>query len=173
MQPEENIPLSLFRADLEDILEFELPANYTIRWYRPGDELHWLNIHKEADQYNAITPELFTQQFGSDPGVLEQRQCYLVNECHAPIGTASAWFDDQFEGGPIGRVHWLALLPAYQGHGLSKPLMTAVCRRLRELGHTSAYLSTSSSRSSAIRLYLKFRFLPMIRNEREKEIWES
>jgi GNAT superfamily N-acetyltransferase len=168
-----NVPLKLCRADLNDIPEFELPSGFSIRWYQPGDESHWLEIHLQADRENEITPALFEHQFGTDAVMLAQRQCYLLNEQNRPIGTGTAWFAEQFDGAPIGRVHWVALLPEYQGRGLSKPLLTSVCRRLRELGHTRAYLSTSSTRGRAIRLYMQFGFVPLIRNEDEGKIWEE
>jgi GNAT superfamily N-acetyltransferase len=89
------------------------------------------------------------------------------------IGTGAAWFDDDFGGARIGRVHWVAILPEYQGRGLSKPLLSAICRRLRELGHGRAYLATASARSRAIQLYLRFGFVPLTRNEAERAIWDQ
>jgi ribosomal protein S18 acetylase RimI-like enzyme len=72
-----------------------------------------------------------------------------------------------------GRVHWVAILPAFQGRGLAKPLLTAVCLRLRELGHTSAYLSTSAARIPALNLYRQFGFAPVIRDEMERAVWQE
>jgi len=72
-----------------------------------------------------------------------------------------------------GRVHWMAMLPEVQGRGLGKALLTAICQRLRELGHERAYLHTSAARLPAIRLYLKFGFEPVIRNDGEAAAWEK
>jgi GNAT superfamily N-acetyltransferase len=58
-----------------------------------------------------------------------------------------------------------------QGRGLAKPLMSIVCRRLRELGHERAYLTTSTARIPAINLYLKFGFRPEIRDEEDRRAW--
>jgi len=165
--------LIMIRESLETIPEFELPEGFELRWYRPGDEVLWLEIHLKADRYNQITSELFQQQFGSDSAQLAQRQCYLVASNGKEIGTATAWFGKDPEFKEFGRVHWVALLPEYQGRGLSKPLLGAVCKRLRDLGHTGAYLSTSAERIPAIRLYLRFGFKPWMRNEQEKNIWQQ
>src|SRR5438270_189065 len=110
---EKSSRLLMMRPDLENIPEFPIPADFTLRWYQPGDEASWLTIHKLADQYNQITPELFAQQFGTDTLLLEQRQCFLFDPSGHAIGTASAWFDNNFDGHRIGRVHWVALVPQY------------------------------------------------------------
>lgn len=163
----------MMRENLEAIPEFALADGFKLRWYSPGDERLWLDIHLKADQYTQITSELFQQQFGNDLEQVATRQCYLVSPGGKTIGTATAWFGNSPEVNQFGRVHWVALLPEYQGRGLSKPLLGAVCKRLRELGHNRAYLSTSSNRKPAIRLYLRFGFKPWIQQEQEKKIWQQ
>ena len=170
---EKSTRLLMIHQDLESIPGFHVPAGFALRWYQPGDEASWFSIHKLADHHNQITPELFAGQFGSDSVLLAQRQCFLLGPSGQAIGTASAWFDDNFDGGRIGRVHWVALVPEYQGRKLSKSLMTAVCRRLRELGHARAYLTTLAARKPAIQLYLRFGFVPLLRNEIERAVWDQ
>ena len=191
MNDEKNIPLKMIRENLEDIPQFALLENLSLRWFQPGDEKVWRQIQSAADKFNDITPELFQRQFaggterglqsaspnecrsGINSALLSERQCYLLDARGNAIGTATAWFNDNFEGARVGRVHWVAILPEDQGKGLSKPLMTAICRRLNELGHTRTYLSTSSARIFAIRLYLKFGFVPLIRGQDEAATWET
>ena len=171
VQLKTHTPLTMMRPDLEIIPGFEIPAGYTIKWYRPGDEQHWLRVHLLADRENLFKPDTFAQQFGSDARILAQRQCYLLDPAQSVIGTATAWFNEDFEGEKIGRVHWVAIMPEYQGRGLSRPLMTTVCRRLRELGHKKAYLTTSTARTAAIHLYLRFGFKPLLRTETDRASW--
>src|SRR5437867_3612627 len=181
------------RANLDNVPEFTLPAGFTLRWYEPGDEAHWLRIHLAADPFNEITPELFRKQFGVDAGRglqrasadepgsgvnsvlrdLRQHQGYLLSPTGEVVGTGTAWFNNNFEGARWGRVHWLAIIPEFQGRGLAKPLMTSICRRLRELGHEHVYLSTSTARPAAIGLYLKFGFEPLIRSEEDAAVWRE
>jgi GNAT superfamily N-acetyltransferase len=170
---EKNLPLKMSRANLERVPEFALPAGFALRGYQPGDELHWLRIQAAADRYNKISPALFDRQFGSDKNLLSARQCYLLAPAGNAIGTGTAWWDDAFQGGRWGRVHWLAMAPEFQGHGLAKPLMTWVCRQLRELGHDRAYLSTSTARRAAIGLYLRFGFEALILSPEEAAVWRE
>ena len=166
-----HTPLKMLREDLENIPDFDIPAGYTIRSYRSGDEAHWLCVHLLADHEHQFKPDTFKQQFSSDARVLAQRQFYLLDPAQSVIGTATAWFNEDFDGERIGRVHWVAIVPECQGRGLSRPLMTAICRRLLELGHNKAYLTTSAARAAAIHLYLRFGFAPLIRTEIERAAW--
>ena len=168
----ENVPVRMIRDHLDNIPQYSLPEPYTIRPYQPGDEAAWLDIQAAADHYNLITPELFWAQFGRNPKVLADRQFYLCNGSGWPIGTATAWFGEEERQG-WGRVHWVAIVPEQQGRGLAKPLLAVICRRLHELGHRRAYLTTATARIPAICLYLKFGFRPDIQNEQDVEIWQG
>jgi len=170
---ENDVLVSMIRENLENIPQFSLPSGFSIRWFREGDAELWLQIHSVADLYNTITPELFVNQFGTDSSVLEKRQCFLFNNQGRAIGTASAWFDDNYNGTRYGRVHWVAIVPDMQGKGLSKPLMTIICNRLRELEHKRTYLTTSTNRFPAISLYDKFSFVPEIKNPQDQAIWDK
>ncbi len=168
---EPNFRLIMIRENLKDIPDFSPPVDFALRWYRPGDEAHWLRIHLLADHGNRFTTDTFAKQFGLDASILTQCQCYLLDPGQIVIGTGTAWFKDDFEGERIGRVHWVAIVPEFQGRGLSKPLMTAICRRLRELGHRRVYVTTSAARRPAIQLYRRFGFVPLIRNEADRAAW--
>jgi GNAT superfamily N-acetyltransferase len=162
----------MVRDNLHEIPEFALPEGFTLRWYQPGNEELWVRIHLATEWLCSITPGLFVQQFGSDPQLLAQRQCYLHAADGTAAGTATAWFDDAFEGQAYGRVHWVAVVPEYQRHGCGKALVSVTCQRLRELGHERAYLATSALRVPAIRLYLQFGFKPLNRTQSEAKTWE-
>ncbi len=54
---------------------------------------------------------------------------------------------------------------------MSKPLMKAICERLRELGHDRAYLTTNTLRVRAIALYAVFGFKAYWETEKEKAAW--
>lgn len=168
---QQNLPLTMVRGNLEGIPNYRLPAGYSLRGYRPGDEEHWRQIHLLADRYSIITPDLFTLEFGREGSVLAERQFYLLDLQQAVIGTATAWYDHDFHGQDYGRVHWVAIVPQHQGRGLARPLMAAVCCRLRDLGHERAYLRTSSARLPAIRLYLRFGFIPSLDGVPDRSLW--
>lgn len=190
---QKNLPLKMIRASLDGLPGFALPGGFGLRWYQPGDEAHWRRIQLAAERFIEITPELFGKQFGlgearglqpasaqeQSGGMnsalrdLCERQCYLLDPHDEIIGTGTAWFGDDSEGERWGRVHWMAILPEFQGRGLGKGLLTGICRRLHELGHERAYLHTSAARIPAIKLYLRFGFEPTFRNAEEQAAWRA
>jgi GNAT superfamily N-acetyltransferase len=90
-----------------------------------------------------------------------------------PLSVEGAAGGDRPRSARWGRVHWMAITPQFQGRGLGKTLLSAICQRLRELGHERAYLTTSSARVQAVGLYLKFGFEPLIRNIEDESLWRE
>ena len=167
-----GVSVSMIRENLDNIPSYVMPNSYTIRLYKPGDEEAWLRIEREAEKHFPITDDLFDDQFSSSPELLGERQFYICNGDGKEIGTATAWFNNDHNGSVYGLVHWVAIVPDEHGKGLGNPLMTAVCNRLKESGYKRAYLNTSTVRIPAISLYLKFGFVPEIRNDRDRQVWE-
>lgn len=166
---EQNISVAMVRPTLEGVAEFVLPEPYRWRWHEPGDEVHWVGLQRAADRFNVVTEAVFWEDFGRETAVIAQRLLYLLDGDGHPVGTTAAWFDDN----TYGRVHWVAIHPDHQGKGLAKPLLAAVCQRLRQLGHQAARLDTSTARIPALNLYLSFGFVPDIRSEEEGAAWEG
>jgi GNAT superfamily N-acetyltransferase len=143
-----------------------------IRGYESGDEVSWRHIQSEADLYNVITPDLFAREFGNVLFHHANRILFAVTPTSEPIGTAAAWWG----ASPIddcGRVHWVAVRPAWQRRGIGRMILVAACHRLRHLGHRSAFLTTSPVRVEALRLYLSLGFLPRISHPNDRNMWRE
>jgi GNAT superfamily N-acetyltransferase len=155
-------PVQMARPDLDNWTAPPLPSGFSIRPYRSGDALHWRTIHEAADLFNSFDDATFAAKFGNEEEELQARQKYLLAPDGQVIGTATAWFDNP----EVGRVHWVAIMPKYQGQGLARPLLGSVGQTLRELGHKRAVLTTSLQRPVAIALYQTLGFV--IEGERGK-----
>lgn len=163
--------LVLFQSFLDQVPNCPPPEGFRFDWHKEGDEARWLDIHRAAERAIPITHELYLRQFGLDQRVIHDRQLFLLNEEDEAVGTATAWFDagylarltgrkeDIYADLNYGRVHWVAVRPEFQGRGLGTSLVTAVCQRLRDLGHQRAYLVTWSDRPKAIRMYSRLGFV--------------
>jgi GNAT superfamily N-acetyltransferase len=167
------LQVRMVRVPLDHLPQFPLPAGFCIRNYQPGDAQTWLGIVEAADPYLASHRTAYERAFGGRTSLLHERQLFLCDPAGKAIGTATAWFDDDYFGQAFGRVHWVAIAPDWQGKGLGKALTTAVCNRLRDVGHTRAYLVTETERIPAINLYLKFGFVPDVRSEADRAAWDD
>jgi len=160
------------RATLEDLPLSADAANCAIRGYQSGDEVAWTRIQKEADRHNTITAALFTREFGDSLSQLGARVLFAVVPASGLVGTAAAWWGasptDRW-----GRVHWVAVQPAWQRRGIGRKLLVSVCHRLRDLGHESVFLTTSPFRLEALCLYLSLGFLPRVVEPSDWEIWHE
>lgn len=163
----------MVRSHLNDIPEFALPAPFSLRWYKPGDEKAWFNLESRTEKLIPIGADLFRKEFGTDDPLIAQRMFFILDAEGREVGTTTAWFDPDFRGRDYGRIHWVAIAPEMQGKGLSKPLMSIACKRLKELGHERAYLVTDTARIAAIHLYLQFGFEPDISTEQDWKAWSE
>jgi GNAT superfamily N-acetyltransferase len=149
-----------------------LPEGFTFRAYRDGDVEVWLSIQNDGDELLHVGRETFEKSFGDDPDSLPDRCFFVASPGGEDIGTATAWYEMDYHGDHVGRVHWVCLRSQWQGRGLGKPLMTKVLERLAR-SHDRCCLATQTSRVPAIRLYCEFGFVPDIRDDDAAEAWKS
>ena len=162
----------MVRPSLEGFPDYPLPAPFSVRWYQPGDERHWLALKARADDYHQADAAYYDETYGPWAHLLPARQAFLCDGAGQPIGSTTAWFEE-FGGRTCGKINWVFIAPEARGKGLSKPLLSIVGQRLIELGHTSALLYTLTARLPAIQLYQRFGFVPAIRGDRDDEAWRE
>ena len=164
-----EISLEMVRDHMDHLPSYSCPSDYTIRIYVRGDERLWAKIESLAGEFanQEQALEHFQAEFGPFLSEMEGR-CFLLEDRHGEaIGTATAWYGD-FEGEERGLVHWVGIVPSYQGRKLSKPLLSAVVARLA-IDHQKAYLNTQTTSYQAVNLYLNFGFVPYLGNDSGKE----
>lgn len=162
----------MVRPHLDGIPRFDLPEPHRIRWYQDGDDERWARIKAESDAHHAAPAGFFARLYDGHRDLLADRQAFLCDGTGEAVGTVTAWFEE-LDGVRHGKVNWMLLSPRAQGAGLSKPLLSACCTRLAELGHTSAILYTLTVRIPAINLYRGFGFAPLIREPVDVEAWDA
>ncbi|MCB0131727.1 MAG: GNAT family N-acetyltransferase [Caldilineaceae bacterium] len=160
----------LVRDNFDAVPQHALPSGYTVRGYRPGDEVIWTALQRAAEPFFAIADELFEQQYGNAPDALPTRMWFVEDATHTAVATASAWWErDPADPADRGRIHWVAVHPTHQRRGLTKPMMTLAMNKLAQ-HHPAAMLGTSSGRPWAVKVYLDFGFLPESRELAQPEI---
>lgn len=169
-----RIKLKMFRDNLENIPQFDLPEGYSIRKFREGDEIEWAKIETAAEEFKTVADALkrFDKEFGSNIEEMKHRCLFIENEDGEAIGTTSAWFGDlDGTGEQKGRIHFVAIKPEYQGKKLSKPLLTAALNTLIKENHNKVYLTTQTTSYQAINMYLNYGFEPYDPTGDDREGW--
>ncbi|MDX1932922.1 MAG: GNAT family N-acetyltransferase [Capsulimonadales bacterium] len=153
----ENRPIWLRRPDLEHIPEANLPSGLAWRYLKGGHDADaWLALIRAAETFGPVEADAFSRAYGANDADIRERVCFLQSG-DLPVATVGAWYGTgEWEG--WGRIHWLYVLPAFQGAGLGKVLLTFALGRLKELGHSRVCLKTSSGRLPALRLYARYGF---------------
>jgi GNAT superfamily N-acetyltransferase len=167
----EHIEFVMVRDDLSHLPEAVLPAGYRIRTFQPGDERTWADIEVHAGEFSTIERGLnqFAREFAPYPDELAERMLFLESDAAGPIGTTSAW-SGEHAGRMLGRIHWVALVPAVHGQGLSKPLLAEAMRILAR-HHHAAYLTTQTTSWRAAGLYRQFGFRPILDTPDAERAW--
>jgi ribosomal protein S18 acetylase RimI-like enzyme len=142
---------------------------YQLRTFQPGDDKAWFNLQQATGIYPALESGLFYREFNRLP---IDRQFFIIHE-QKPIATGTAWYGEPLRTQSWGRLHWIAVHPAYQRQGIGLNLCRHLMRVLQELGCLGAFLTTGSENEPAISLYRKLRFIPWIRTAEEASFWQS
>jgi ribosomal protein S18 acetylase RimI-like enzyme len=167
-----DVDVWMVHHDLAHAPRVVLPAGYRLRCYRAGDVRTWVRIQRAAEPFLVPTAATFARALPGDTAHLAARVLFLVDGAGADIGTITAW-DGHSAGRAFGQIHWVAIVPAAQGRGLAKPLLSAACEVLRARGYRAAWLETNTRRLPALNLYLRFGFVPHVRDAIERDAWRA
>jgi GNAT superfamily N-acetyltransferase len=160
----------MVRHDLSDLPDAAVPAGLAFRPVHDGEGALWTEVIRQAEFLSTIRDGLYEREFGFDPVAARERVYFATDADGAVVGTSGAWYGTE-EFADWGRVHWIYLLPGWQGLGLGRALLAFTLRRLAELGHSRAYLTTSTGRRPALRLYLNYGFRPDFAYEDTEAAW--
>lgn len=147
----------------------DIPQGYHIRNYQPGDEQAWIKLISESLEYSAEAVANDWQKLADDPTVDPQDIFFIC--CDGEIvgtGTAMRRPSDPPE---TGYVHMIGVDSTHRGKKLGQIISIAVMNRLVEKGYKHALLLTDDHRLSAISIYLKLGFVPVINSEEMHERW--
>ena len=168
-----RIPLKMKRADLKHIPEYQLPEGFKVRFFEIGEEDLWARVETSVNEFNDEAAALtrFDNEFGPHIDEMTKRCLFVENSAGEVIGTTTAWYGTlEGEQYVSGRIHWVAVVPEYQGKKLSKPLLAEAMQVLAEY-HDSAYLTSQTTSYQAVNMYLNFGFVPYVTNETDVEAW--
>ncbi len=132
-----------------------LPYGYTLR--RPGraDEPQLARLLSLA--FNDTWDEVRVRD--TLTGAPDVKAVYGVFQRELLVATASSQIRPERDPA-AGFVHWVATHPGHRSRGLASALLGRLLEDFRERRYTCARLDTQPERLPAIRVYLKFGFVP-------------
>jgi GNAT superfamily N-acetyltransferase len=155
-----NTSFNMVCDSLAHIPPFTLPPGYRFRPYHEGDDQTWLTLQRAAEPFIQMDDDYFAGQFGADLDALPDRLVFVETVTGEIAGTITAWWErERHDPQARGRIHWVAVHPAHQRRGLTKPMMTHAMQRLAQ-EYSAAVLGTSAGRPWAVKVYLDFGFRP-------------
>lgn len=132
-----------------DLPSYALPAGYSIRTYRSGDEAGWLRCCNAGELgTEKWTTQDFEKQMLERKGITPERIFFAVDAQGNIAATATAICEEDH-----GYVHMVAADPAYRGKSLDKAVCHAVMRYLTAQGYDRIILETDDWREPAIKIY--------------------
>lgn len=164
----------MVRENLLDIPQYSLPSDFKLRLFKEGDEHNWANIETQVAEFKneQLAFTHFTREFGPYMEDMMKRCLFIENKNGEAIATTTAWYGRLAEQNEmLGRIHWVGVVPAYQGRKLAKPLLSAALNILVK-HHTNAYLTSQTTSYQAINLYLNYGFKPLFTAPSCYEAWE-
>ena len=158
--------------DTSKYKKYELAKGFHYSFYKPGDELDWVDIHIKSGEFTSIEQGLewfhkFYDYFLDD---LYRRCIFIVDdETNEKVATVTVSLLKKKEYGYEAAIDWLAIKKEYQGRGLAKPLISKFIELSKELGYKKIMLHTQTTTWLAVKLYLDLGF--EILNKKEINGW--
>lgn len=170
----ERIKLAMVRKNMLAIPESSLPEGFQMRLFEKEDEYNWARTETRVDEFKDEKSALehFRKEFGPYIDDMIERCLFIEDEHGEVIATTTAWYGE-LEGYDevLGRIHWVGVVPEYQGRKLSKPLLSAAMNILASK-HSKAYLTSQTTSYQAVNLYLNYGFEPLIISPTCHKAWE-
>ncbi|MCL2527976.1 MAG: GNAT family N-acetyltransferase [Defluviitaleaceae bacterium] len=139
------------------IPEFPLPDGFKFVFFQPGDEKAWAKIETSVSEFDSEQEALayFKEEFAPGAHELRRRCVFIENEKGEKIATSTAWWN--YTGTRRDPwLHWVAVMPQYQGLGLGKSISAKATQLLAEIeGDNDFYLKTQTWSHRAIKIYEK------------------
>ena len=163
--------LFMVRPNLDHVSPPVLPENFSLRFFRAGDEAAWLDIIRRS--YGGDWPDdAFQRHMLSEESFRPERLFFAIAEGGRPVASAGA-IQKLVHGDRTGYLHMMAVLPEFRRRGLGTALLRRCLIYFREQGWRDAALDTEVSRPEAIRLYLANGFVPAPEIREDAANWRA
>ena len=140
--------------------KYMLPEGYDFVSFKSGDEKEWAEIETSVGEFDKEVDALtyFQSDYLPFKGEIERRCFFVVDKHHRKIATCTIWWCyTGYRRDPW--LHWVAVMPEYQGLGIGKALLSECMRKLLDIeGDRDTFLHTQTWSYKALNIYRKMGF---------------
>lgn len=140
-----------------------LPDGFGYKLFVPGDGLRWSAIEAAVHEFESQADALahFNTEFLPYEGELTRRMAFITNADSRAVADATAWWLDDDSLGRVALLHWVAVMPSFQGMGLGRAVTCKALSLFPAVGPSGdIWLTTQTWSHVAIGLYLSLGFAP-------------
>jgi len=147
--------LRMFRPNLRDLPEVQLPAGVTVRVATPDDAVPLAAVLELAFAEGNWNPERATRELLRADDV---DKTFLLERDGRVVATCSC--QNKQRPGTLGTLHWVAADPTTAGMRLGYWACLTALHELARTGYTACNLTTDDPRLPAIKTYFALGFAP-------------
>lgn len=163
----ENIMMRKMLDD--DIGEVSLPPGYILTRLGLNDANDLSSLYNAAFGFDFQTPQWTIKEMLNNP---EVKAVYGIKCGGKLVATAAIHVVPKLYG-DTPELHWVASHPDYRGQGLGKAIVLHTLHEMKQMGFKDVLLITQPERLPAIKLYLSLGFVPEVKNDEEKQLWDE
>jgi ribosomal protein S18 acetylase RimI-like enzyme len=164
------ICIYMTRENGDPVPQYPLPAGYELKPLPAGGKAIWRQVMLDTGFSGQDIEGAFERDFAPFPEHFDRILMLHDTKTGRVAGSTSAWFNDCWQGGGWGQIHWVGIAREYQGLKLAKPMMSAAMNILTA-HHGRSFLETQPIREKAIRMYLDYGFVPRILSSAQYDSW--
>ncbi len=138
-----------------------LPDGYAYRLYTPGNEADWCAVEVSVKEFDheSKAKECFKRTFLPHEPELLRRMVFVADSNGRIVANATAWWGSDESLGTFARLHWVAVMPDFQGKGLGRAVVAKALALFPEVGPKGdIWLTTQTWSHIAVGLYASIGF---------------
>ena len=135
----------------------KLSSDFHVRTCRPEELPIWKAMPFDdpdtAHEYEPFMTQFFEMTYGGKEDLFFSKTLFICDHNDIPVATCLLWkaYDE------FNTIHWLKVLPGYEGLGIGRALLSLIMKNLSQEEYP-VYLHTQPESYRAIKLYSDFGF---------------
>ena len=159
--------------NMKNIEDYPLHEDFSVRNYRPGEELIWVEICKNGLFAHDVGYEGWKNEILGRENLVPEKDIFMIcNKDDVPVATITGYVRPN----GIGDIHMVAAKNEVRGKNVGRAMLSIAMRKLKtemDGENRLTHLTTDDHRLAAIVGYLKAGFKPVLYDEDMDDRWRG